>query len=96
MRKGEGEEGEEDQLPPWKEFRFKTAELERWWNGKKHTLVRGLDIPTDAPFDGVKRRLVQAAAKRGGQARVWKQADGSIGIVLSPASWTMDTGRGRG
>ncbi|HEY6074635.1 MAG TPA: hypothetical protein VIV15_14940 [Anaerolineales bacterium] len=89
-------EEEQDQMPPWAQFRFRTDELEQWWDGKKRTLVRGLDIPTDAPFDEVKRRLTRAAVKRRGRARVWQQVDGSIGIVLSPASWTMDTGRGRG
>lgn len=79
---------EKDELPPWAAFRFQTAELEPWFDGRKRTLTPGVDIPADATFEQVKRRLVQAAAKRRGRARVWLQPDGSIGFVLTPASWT--------
>lgn len=75
---------EGDQLPPWGEFRFHTHELERWFDGQKRILTANVDYPRDAPFEEVKRRLMQAVHKRRGRGRVWYIDEDRVGILLVP------------
>lgn len=73
-----------EQLPPWKQFRFRLADLERWFDGRKRILTRGLDFPTDTPFLGLKQRLYLAAYRRQGSSRVWWIDDEHVGVILTP------------
>lgn len=75
---------DQNQLPPWNQFRFHTADLESWFDARKRTLTRGVDFPTDAPLEQVKRRLEQAAHKRRGRARVWMINGDQVGVLLTP------------
>ena len=74
----------ESNFPPWREYRFRTWQLEKWFNGKKWTLVPNKDFPADIPFEELKRRLEKAAYNRQGSARIWREADGCVGILLTP------------
>lgn len=82
------------QFPPYKLWYFRTRELEKWFDGTKRILTPNVDFPPDMPFENLKRRLEQAAHKRRGTARVWREADGRVGMVLTPPWHPIDTGRG--
>jgi hypothetical protein len=75
---------EGSQFPPWQEYRFRTWELERWFDGRKRTLVPNKDFPADIPFEELKRRLEKAAYNRGGSARVWREPNDHVGVLLTP------------
>lgn len=71
------------QFPPWREYRFRTWQLEAWFDGQKRTLVPNVDFPADMPFKNLKRRLEEAASKRSGSARVWREPDDRVGVLLT-------------
>lgn len=79
---------EESNFPPWQEYRFRTWELERWFDGTKRTLVPNEHFPADMPFEVLKYRLDKAAHNRGGSARVWREPEGCVGVILTPP-WAM-------
>jgi len=71
-------------FPPWREYRFRTWQLEKWFDGKKRTLVANQDYPADMPFGDLRRRLEKAAYNRQGSARVWREAEDRVGVILTP------------
>ena len=75
----------EDRCGPWVYFRFRTWELEQWFDRREHVLEPGRDYPYDAPFHGLERRLKVAAAKRLGGARIWR-VDGKVHVIM----WSED------
>ena len=64
-------------------FRFHKRELDRWYNGKEHKLVPGVDFPAHFTPKAIKDRLVQAASKRDMDIAVW-YLDGNVHFVAAP------------
>lgn len=69
-------------LPRWSEFRFRSRELEKLFDGQPRVLVRGVHIPTDTVFKELVHRLERCAYYRGGRARLWEE-NGEVHAVLT-------------
>lgn len=71
----------------WKGFTFRHRTLLSWCDGRERILEAGIDYPEDMPFEVLAKRLKVMTRRQRGWARVWRDIQGKIHVIMTIDQW---------
>ena len=72
---------------PWQTFKFLHRITLSWCDGQERILRAGIDYPADMPYEVLTRRLKVMTSRQQGTARIWKDTQGQVHVIMTRDQW---------